>query len=198
MGGKGKIALALVLGALLTLGGVGCGGGDSSSSDSAGASAPQESIGSTTAGSGQASSQSKGSSAEFLTPGGDNSIQTYGKEADVGERQAASRVLETFMAARGERDWEVACAELSVEAFEPLEKLTAPGSGCVGTMAAVSKKLEPSAWENTMTGPIAALRQEDERAFALYHGTADTDYFIQMTYEGGDWKVAALEPMAFP
>jgi hypothetical protein len=167
MGGKAKIALALVIGALMVTGGAGCGGGDSSAS-------------------------------EFLTPGGDNSIQTFGKEAGTSELQSASKALEAFMAARGGQDWETACSQLAAEAFEPLEGITAPGSGCVGTLAAVAKRLGQAAWTNTMTGPIAALRHEGERAFALYHGTADTDYFIQMTYEGGEWKVAALEPTAFP
>jgi hypothetical protein len=198
MGGKAKIALALVLGALLALGGLGCDGGDSSSADGSGTSAPQGAAEGRTAAAGQASQQPKGSSAEFLTPGGDNSIQTYGKEADKAERSAASEVLEAFMAARADQDWEAACAALNAEAFEPLEKLVAPGSGCVATLAAVAKKLEPSSWENTMTGPIAVLRREREHAFALYHGTANTDYFIQMTNEGGTWKVATLEPTAFP
>lgn len=195
MGGKAKIRLALVLGALLALGGVGC-GGDSSAATGTGSQAAVES--SATSGSDAAGSQPKGPSAEFLTPGGDNSIQTFGGEADAADRQAASRVLEAFMTARGEHDWEAACAELNTEAFEPLEKLIAPGSGCVGTLAAVFKRLEPSAWANTMNGPIAALRQGGERAFALYHGTGGTDYFIQMSGKGDEWSVGALEPTALP
>jgi hypothetical protein len=195
MGGKAKLAFALLLSALLGLGAGACGGGsESTSSGSTGKAERQASTGS----SDQASSHPGEPSADFLTPGGDNSIQTYGVEADAEERQAASAVLEAYMAARGDQDWEAACVQLSTAAVEPLESIVAAGSGCRATMAAISKRLAPSAWDNTMTGPIAALRRKGGSAFALYHGTAGSDYFIQMSSEGGDWKVAALEPTAFP
>lgn len=194
MGGKAKFAFALALCALSLTVVAGCGGGGDPTTSGGAQSGPAESA----TGSGAPSSGSGEPSAGFRTPGGDNSIQTYGEEAGAAERRDASAALEAYMKARGDQDWGAACAELVPAAFESLEQVLAPGSGCPATMAAVFKRLAPSAWANTMTGPIAALRREDDHGFALYHGSGGTDYFIQMSSEGNDWKVAALEPTAFP
>lgn len=198
MGGKAKFTSAPALSALLPAVATGCGGGGDSTSSVVSGAAQQGSSGSAPTGSGESSSHRGEPSAEFRTPGGDNSIQTYGEEAPADERQAASAALEAFMAARGDRDWVTACVQLAAAAVEPLERVVAAGSGCPATMAAIAGRLQRSAWVDTMTGPIAALRREGDHGFALYHGSGGTDYFIQVSKEGGEWKVAALEPTAFP
>ncbi len=194
MGGKGTFAFALALCVLSPIAIAGCGG----DSPSSGAEQPGPGGSATTGSSADPSSHPGEPSADFRTPGGDNSIQTYGGEAGAGERRDASAALEAYMTARGDQDWEAACVELSPVAIEPMERLLGPGSGCPATMAAIAKRLSPSTWADTMTGPIAALRREGDQGFALYHGSGGTDYFIQMSGEGGEWKVAALEPTAFP
>ncbi len=200
MGGKAKFAFAALLAVLLALSAAGCGGGgDPSSTTATGGTDTTAQQGPPAAReSGGPDPGAAGPSAEFLTPGGDNSIQTYGVEAGAAERDAASTAVEAYMAARGARDWGAACRELTAAAYQPLEGALGPGSGCPATLAAVAKRLQPSAWDNTMTGPIAALRREEDHGFALYHGSGGSDYFVQMSREGGDWKVAALEPTAFP
>lgn len=195
MGGMPKLTLALVLSALLALAVTACGGGGSASSSDAAAAAKAEPTGAKATAEGTDAAEP---SATFRTPGGDNSIQTFGVEAAPGERRAASTVLEAYMKARSGQDWTGACLQLAPAAFEALEKLVAPGSGCAGSLAEIFSRLTPSAWDNTMSGPIAALRREGGNAFALYHGTAGSDYFIQMNREGSEWKVAALEPTPFP
>ena len=52
-------------------------------------------------------------------------------------------------------------------------------------------------WLNT-AGPIDSLRVDSERAFALYHGSDGSDYFMPMALEGGSWRVAGLAPTEFP
>lgn len=102
------------------------------------------------------------------------------------------------MVARAAADWQKACSQLFPATVNSLETILAPGGGCVGTMAAIGSRVPASSLVNSMTGPIASLRREGEHGFALYHGTNNTDYFIQMNIVGGTWKVAAIEPTAFP
>lgn len=175
---------------------------DGSSGEAGGSSSNQGKSSGGSSGSGGGSGQQGGGSAEpsaeFRVPNGDNSIQTYGDEAGDADREAASAVLESYMAARADADWVRACTQLFPATVSSLETVLAPGGGCVGTMTAIGKRVPPSSLANTMTGPIASLRREGEHGFALYHGTNNTDYFIQMTIVGGTWKVAAIEPTAFP
>jgi hypothetical protein len=49
-----------------------------------------------------------------------------------------------------------------------------------------------------MTGPIDALRVENETAYAFYHGTKGEDFVIPMIKEDGEWKVASLQEQEVP
>lgn len=139
-------------------------------------------------------------SKEFVAPGGNNSIQEYGDEASASEREQASSELETYMRARAAKARKSACATLSKVALSQLQDLAVavPGVGkgdsCVTILVAIDKQTPPSARANTMTGPIGSLRVEEDRGFALYHGTDDVNYTIQMVKEGGLWKVGGLIP----
>lgn len=242
MGGQGKLALSLLLAAVLAVLVSACGGGgDSTSAPLSGTgatatgesttTAPTETKSTTTdgtdrmpkptgkggsgtpektepgegadkgndrsGGSGGTGASAGERSAEFRTPNGDNSIQSYGEEAGDAEREAASAVVETYMTARAAANWQEACAQIDPTVIKSLEELVAPGSGCPATFVAITRKVEPSAWANTMTGPIASLRVEGDHGFALYHGTGGRDYFVQMTRRDG-WLVAGLEPTEFP
>lgn len=175
-------------------GGSGRGGGSSGSGGGSGGSG---------AGSGSGSgSGSESGSDDFVVPGGDNSVQEFGQEAGASEREQASKVLETYMQARAAEDQKTACASLSKVALAQLQDLATAvpgvdrGDSCVTIFVAIDKRTPPLARANTMTGPIASLRVEGDRAFALYHGTKGVDYTIQMEKEGGGWKVAALVPFA--
>lgn len=196
MGGNAKLALALALAVLLTIVVVAC-GGDSTTTSGAGAGGKGKQPKSAVEGPG---SSSGGGSAEFITPGGDNSVQNFGQEASAAEREAASDVLEAYMWARSEDAWAKQCAYLAKAAIEPLKELIASSPqfkedrGCVGVLAALGgRSAAPPI--NTMTGPIGSLRVGSGRAFALYHGIEGIDYVIQMTREGGGWKVAVLAPL---
>ncbi|MEZ5076432.1 MAG: hypothetical protein R2725_03205 [Solirubrobacterales bacterium] len=141
-----------------------------------------------------------GGSGSFVVPGGDNSIQTYGDEAGPVERDAASAVLEAYMKARARADSRVACANLAEVAYRDVanQVAAAAGADCIAVVDALDRQIPASARANTMTGPIGDLRVGGGRAFALYHGSAGVDYTIQMTREGGSWKVAALVPFELP
>lgn len=179
-------------------------GGDGGSSGSGGGSRSAGSGkgggGSDDSGGGSGSGGSDSGSDDFTVPGGDNSVQEFGGEASAAEREQASRTLQTYMSARAAEEHQKVCASLSKQAVAQLKDLAEAiagvgrGDSCIAIFAAIDENTPASARKNTMTGPISSLRVEGDRAFALYHGTKNTDYTIAMDLEGGSWKVGALVP----
>ncbi|HEX8754627.1 MAG TPA: hypothetical protein VF731_14535 [Solirubrobacterales bacterium] len=179
----------LLLAALLALLG-GCGSGNGGTTAAGASGHPQA----------RAASGGKGGSASFIVPGGDNSVQEFGREASPGEREAASRILQGYLRARAARDFGAQCAALAQSAVEPLEELSAPRGSSGRGKAACEAALQRLAGSrpgpaDTMTGPIGALRVRGARGFALYHGAGGIDYVVPMRREGVLWKVATLEPV---
>ena len=141
--------------------------------------------------------------ADFRSAGGDNSIQDFGEEPDREEIDAADTVLSNYMRARAEDDWKGQCAGLAAATMAPLEKLAAQAAqfkaeGCAPILEALLSDSPASTRANTMTAGIASLRVEGDRAFALYHGAEDVDYFVPMVKEDGEWKIGAIAPSEFP
>lgn len=133
----------------------------------------------------------------FLIAESKNKIAKFGEEASKDEREAASEVLEENMVAREAHDLETQCPTLTAGAVKRAEEEAAfwePGSGCepnlkeLGTPWSITKEIR----ENTMTGPIDALRVKGDRGWALYHGVKGKDYAVKMEMEDGEWKVDSL------
>jgi hypothetical protein len=205
MWGVRKFALLLAA-ALLVIGLVACGGGDAGDSTTAStATSSQESetpANPGNGGSGDGSSAAEGS-AGFLTPGGDNSIQNFGEEADSAQVDEVGTTLSGYLEARAEGDWAKQCALLATTAVAPLEQLAArspqfKGKGCAAVLEGLMGATPASTRANTLTNGIASLRFEGERGFALYHGPDGVDYFMPMIEEDGQWKVGAFAPNEFP
>jgi len=142
-------------------------------------------------------------SAAFREPGGDNSIQNYGDEAEPTDLKAAEKTLASYMDARAQRDWTTACRYLGNDAVKPLEELskqspTLKGKDCAQLLTAVTGKTPAEAFVNTFRPPVASLRHQGNRAFALYHGPQGVDYFMVMVKEGDEWKVSSISPSEFP
>lgn len=204
MRGVQKLLLVIVLAALLATGFTACGDDDSTSAstvsttqETTSAPPPKDS------GSAPKSSASRDGSAAFRTPGGDNSIQSFGDEASAEELEATTAVLAGFMQARAEGDWAGECDYLAKAAVKPLEQLASSspqfkGGGCAAILATFAAAAPASSRANTMVAGVASLRVEGDRGFALYHGANGVDYFVPMSREDGEWKVAALAPSAFP
>lgn len=195
MRGAWRFALALAVVALLATGLAACGGDNSSDSTAA---ITQES----NAPSDDNSSSEEGS-ASFRTPGGDNSIQNFGAEADAAEVDAATATLAGYLQARSEDAWAEQCGYLAQAAVEPLEQLASrspqlKGKGCAAALSGLMAGTPTSTRADTMTDGIASLRFEGNRGFALYHGAHGIDYFMLMTKEDGEWKVGAISPSEFP
>jgi hypothetical protein len=152
--------------------------------------------------SGGNSSAGEGSAA-FRTPGGDNSIQNFGEEADADQLEAAEAALVAYLDARADGDWKASCEYLAEAATQPLEQLaeSSPklkGKSCAAIIGALSAQIPSSSRANPVVEGVASLRVEDDRAFALFHGPEGADFFVPMVEEDGEWKVGALAPSEFP
>jgi hypothetical protein len=147
---------------------------------------------------------SGGGSSQFLTKGGDNSIQEFGGEADESELTQAAEVLHAFLVARADEDWSRACTYLTKGEVQQLEQLGSQspqlkGKGCPAVIKALAAEPLPTATKRELTEVDAAsLRIEGEEAFLIYNGPQDTGYFVRMENEDGTWRVGALSPTAFP
>lgn len=217
----GLLALALVAAALPA-----CGGGDGSTSSGAVSSAATTAEGGGTGNEGgggteQANGSGDSGSAEaggdgsgetgppggeaksFVQPGADNSIPNFGREATSGEFREAEAALQKYLDAREAGDWRTVCSSLSDEALEKLEVVTRATQGkvkgCVEVIEALAGESAPAARENLLAGRhLAALRVEEETAFALFHGPQGTDYVIPMVKDQGEWKIVQLTPIPYP
>lgn len=192
------ITLALALGALAGCGGSSSGTTGSSSSSSGGTEG-------TTASSGESSGSESSNAAGSSQPAEGFSKKArqakFGEEAPSAEREEASKVLEENLSARASGDYAVQCETLAALVIRGIEKngKTAVGKrGCPETLESEAKKAPPPLLENTMEGPIAALRKQGNLAYALYHGKKEADYAMRMLLENGEWKVAATLTEGMP
>lgn len=223
MRGGPKPLLALIAAALIATVLAACGGGDSDDSGTTATGPGQTTTEAdpgtdrAAAGDGQGGSKQgaadsghadppapsgEGSSA-FRTPGGDNSIQEFGKEADTAEVESATAAIDGFLEARANGEWEQQCSFLAAAAVRPLEQLAArspqlKGKGCGAILAALGSQAPASSRANVLTDGVASLRIEGDQGFALFHGPNGTDYFMTVRKEDGEWKVGALAPNEFP
>ncbi|HEY8082742.1 MAG TPA: hypothetical protein VIE64_04180 [Solirubrobacterales bacterium] len=145
---------------------------------------------------------SGGGSAQFREPGGDNSVQNFGREASKAELTQAATVLHSYLVARAEKDWESACSYLSEGKVRELEQLAAQsskleGKGCAATLGALAIGIPQAASVAATEVDAASLRVGGKMTFLLYHGAHNTDYFALMTNEDGAWKVDDTSPAAF-
>jgi hypothetical protein len=142
-------------------------------------------------------------SAEFRTPGGDNSIQNYGEEADSGELEEAEEAIVSYLDARAKANWAKSCEYLAAMASEPLEKLaeSSPklkGKDCGEIIGALSAQVPKSALASPVTEGIASVRFKEDRGFALFHGPQGARFFMPLVKEDGEWKVGSLVASEFP
>jgi hypothetical protein len=222
MRGVVKLLLAVALAVLLATGAAACGGDDSDDPTAVtteqtappatteddgsgqGEKEPGDDRGGSPAGSEDSDSDdSQQGSASFRTPGGDNSIQNYGEEADEEERKAASATVLGLMQARAVGDWEIVCGYLAEAALRPLEQLGErtpqfKGKSCAELLGALTASAPASLRASNLEGNIDSLRVKGDRAFALYHGTDGKDYFFPLVKEDDEWKAGTLTPSEFP
>jgi hypothetical protein len=220
MGGVGKIAAALLAAMLCAAALAACGGGDSSTATTtsgavtqpteAGGSGSQGGSSKESPGSGERSPEEdsgagggSGSSGEersssFRTPGGDNSIQEYGSEADAEERAKATKTIATFYSASGGEDWAKVCGALSAKNVESMKQFAkripnVKSADCPGVLAVLISGGKGNPPER-IKGGVVSLRVEGDIGFALFHGVNGKNYAFPLTLEEGEWKLTSLAP----
>jgi hypothetical protein len=220
----GRRITAAAVFACLLLAGAGCGGsGDSSTStdsETAGSAAAGKDKGSsggatdTTAnedgsGSGSGSGaqgkdehESSGSGgsggvdpAEFKAPkGGDDSIQTFGTEAEGDEKDAVVSAMRSFLRALAASDYAKVCAGLTASNREQLQAFLKAKKETGNCTTVLSKVLVGGANEakKAANGAIYQVRVEDENAFVLFTPEGGKASYFVMKREGDEWKSTSI------
>jgi len=198
MGPRGSIAGALIAALAILVFVAGCGSSSDDSSSNAGSS--------TASGESSTSGDSGGgSTAEFLSKKGKNKIVKFGEEADEEEREEASEVLVENLKARAAADFATQCESLTKGAIEKVEESAinlgrASEKGCENALKVAAEPLfeteEVRAFN--MEGPVSVLRVKGNKGYALYHGTENKNYYIEMEKVGDEWKVARLKTEELP
>lgn len=147
-----------------------------------------------------------GAAREFLVPGGDNLIQSFGEEGSAAEREEASKVIHAWMKARVAEDWVADCRHLSRKYIKALVW------GDANQVSEGKVKTCPQALEyfgdaasgtsgNTLTGPIDSLRikgpedtETEWEAWAQWHGPTK-DWVLPLERQGGTWKISNASPL---
>jgi hypothetical protein len=142
----------------------------------------------------------KGPSREFLIRGGDNAVQTSGREGTPAEREQASGVIQAWMKARAAQDWAKDCSYLSRQYIHTLVATDAVAvsegkvKNCPQALAFFGH-LASGDYKSNLTGPIDSLRVRDGHGYAQYHGSDGHDWVISMDKEDGKWWVAIATPI---
>lgn len=147
-----------------------------------------------------------GAAREFLIPGGDNLIQSFGEEGTAAEREEASKVVHAWMNARVAEDWVADCKHLSRGYLQSLLKdVRGVTEGRVTTCPAALEYFGDAASGNsgrTLTGPIDSLRvkgpedtETEWEAWAQWHGPKGIDWVLPLEREEGTWKVDNASPI---
>jgi hypothetical protein len=195
MGKRQATILAFVILGLLG-GAVGCGAGTSTSTDVA-----------ETVGEEREYPWVTGAAREFLVPGGDNLIQTFGEEASLAERKEASKVVRAWMDARVAEDWVTDCRLLSRKYKKTLvwgdAYLVSEGKvkTCPQALAYFGDEASGTSGR-TLKGLIDSLRikgtedtESEWEAWAQWHGPKGIDWVLPLEQEAGTWKVAVAAPI---
>jgi hypothetical protein len=186
MGGIVRVGLGLALVFVAVLA-IGCGGGDPSTVAA-------------TSGESQLYPWLKGPSREFLIRGGDNIVQTFGREATKSEREQVSVMIEGWMKARAAQDWAKDCSYFSpgfihnLVATDATQVSGGKVKNCPQALAFFGHKASGS-YRNNLTGPIVSLRLGEGHGYAQYHGNDGHDWVIAVTREDGRWWVASASPI---
>lgn len=194
MGERWRFILVLVLFAFV-LGAMGCGEDESTGSS------PEE------------SADGKpiypwvtGAAREFIVPGGDNLVQSFGDEGTAAEREEASEVIHFWMKARVAEDWPTLCSYMSRDYVKYLvgdAHTVSEGKvkTCPAALAFFGDKAV-GAYGNVLTGPIDSLRvkrpedvETEWEAWAQWHGPNGNDWVVPVKRNGGVWRVASASPV---
>ncbi len=114
----------------------------------------------------------------------------FGEESTEAERHQASQTLEENQISRASGDFSRQCETLAASVVEELEG--SGGGSCAEVLRLEAKGKPRALLEDSFIGPVQAFRIEGDVGYALYHGTREKGYAMQMEREDGEWKVVSV------
>jgi hypothetical protein len=128
-------------------------------------------------------------------PGGDNSIQTYGEEAETSEEEEITTAMASFLRAMAGRDYPAICEGLSEANRGQLEQLAKLkkdlGSSCPAILKAVLVGPTDEA-KKAAEGTVYQVRVEGENAFVMFTPLGGTASYFVMKHDPDGWKSTSL------
>lgn len=150
----------------------------------------------------------KGPSREFLVPGGDNVVPTYGEEGTPKERAEATAVIAAWLRVRAAKNWKKDCSYFSrLYAKGLAEDAHGVTHGKVDSCPEALAYFKGNASGNfvdNLSGSIDSLRVGEgqklngkfgEFAYAQYHGNDGKDWVVPLERDGDRWGVAKAGPI---
>lgn len=121
--------------------------------------------------------------------GGDNSIESYGTEAEGSEKAAIVAAMRAFDLAVASRDYEGVCAGLA----EKIRSGLAESNKRCPELLETLMTIPPSEAQGSANGTVTDVRVGGGNAFVLFRaaGGGELNYFV-MTLEGSGWKSLGL------
>lgn len=138
----------------------------------------------------------------FFSERGTNDVQKFGVEASAAERQNAAEAVGAYIEGGAEERWAQQCRYMSKTMIEPLKKASLTegrkNESCAEILDAIGARSPAYRREDNMARGVGSLRVEGKRGYALFWATDGFEYGIPVMREGGQWKVAAAEPLLLP
>jgi hypothetical protein len=129
--------------------------------------------------------------------GSDNSIQTFGEEADDEQAALIAESARGFFKAQANKKWKDACFYLATDVKEQLAQIASQApepipTDCPSLLEQLGQGVPNSARKQAAKVRVRNVRVEDEQAFVLYIGARRKWYAVPVRDEDGDWKVGAM------
>ena len=128
-------------------------------------------------------------------PGGDNSIQTFGAEAETTEEEEITTAMASFLRAMAARDYDAICNGLSDANTAQLEQLMKLKKEVGTDCPTVLKSLlvgPTSEAQKAAEGTVYQVRVEGENAFILFTPLGGTASYFVMKHDPDGWKSTSL------
>jgi hypothetical protein len=124
--------------------------------------------------------------------GADDSVQTFGREADDAESAEATQAVRGFFGGRADGEWAAACYYVSAETTATLTGLVKDGAGCVSALRELSRQAPRKALKQEARVKVGSVRIKGDQGFVIYKGMGGEWFAVPLNKEGGAWKLGAL------
>jgi hypothetical protein len=132
-----------------------------------------------------------------VPPGGDNSIQTYGDEAESTEEEEITTAMASFLRAMAARNYPAICEGLSESNRGQIEQLAKIkkelGTSCPEILKAILVGPTDEA-KKAAEGTVYQVRVEGENAFVMFTPVGGTASYFVMKHDPDGWKSTSLSP----